>query len=147
MAVRGQSSADRTTRWDVLVTNLKPSLPEMPHVADDLKTLEELLAQARALETQQENLRSQARKSNDQLTKILIAGDKIRSRLGSTLKGKLGFTDQALVKYGLKPLPEARKRKSSTPPAATGNGGKPAPAPQGTTPAVPGTPPTSTGGK
>ncbi|MEA2694687.1 MAG: hypothetical protein QOJ16_4074, partial [Acidobacteriota bacterium] len=144
--VRGRSSADRTTRWDVLVTNLKPSLPEMPHVVDDLKALEEMLAQARALETQQEDLRSQARKSNSQLQKLLVAGDRIRSRLGSTLKGKLGFTDVALSKYGFKPIPTVRKRKSATPPAATGTAGKPAPAPHGTTPAVPATPGTPTGG-
>ena len=147
MAVRGQSSADRTTRWDVLVTNLKPGLQEMPHVTDDLKALEVLLPQARALETQQEDLRSQARAANDQLKKMLREGDKIRARLGSTLKGKFGFTDAALGKYGFKPIATARKRKSSTPPAATGNGGKPAPAPQGTTPAVPATPETPTGGK
>jgi hypothetical protein len=97
MAVKGRSSAERTTRWDVLVTNLKPSLPDMPHVVEDAKKLEDMLTQARALETEQENLRSQARKANAQLKQMLSEGDKIRSRLGSNLKGKLGFTDESLV--------------------------------------------------
>jgi hypothetical protein len=141
MAVRGNSSADRTTRWDVLVTNLKPELPAMPHVTDDLKTLEELLPRARALETYQEDLRSQARIASGQLKEILRDGDKVRTRLGSTLKGKFGFTDQTLSKYGFKPLP-VRKRKSGTPPTATGTEGQPGTAPQGTHPAVP-----TTGGK
>jgi hypothetical protein len=99
----------------VLITNLTPSLPDMPHVADDLKALGELLAEARALETVQEDQRSQARKSNRQLKKVLVAGDKVRARLGSTLKGKLGFTDVTLSKYGFKPLPEVRKRKRTAP--------------------------------
>jgi hypothetical protein len=137
MAVRGNSSAVRTTRWNVLVTNLTPELPQMPHVADDLKTLGEMLSEARALETQQEDLRSQARAASDELKKKLREGDKVRARLGSTLKGKFGFSDATLVKYGFKPLPIVRKRKSKTPPAATETAGQTSPTPQGTHPTVP----------
>jgi hypothetical protein len=138
MAVRGKSSADRTTRWDVLVTNLKPSVADMPHVADDLKSLEALLAEARGLETQQEDQRSQARKSNGQLQKVLREGDRIRARLGAVLKGKFGFTDEALVKYGFKPLVRRRKANAPQAPAPAGaNQGKPAAARPGTAPAVP----------
>jgi hypothetical protein len=117
MAVSGKSSAERTTRWDVLVTNLKPELPGMPHVADDLKKLEEMLGQARSLETQQEDLRGQARMANDQLKQLLKDGDKLRARLGSNLKGKFGFSDQTLVKYGFRPRPTTvrRRKKEETP--------------------------------
>src|SRR6476660_3438291 len=111
MAVTGNSSAERTTRWDVLVTNLKPSLPEMPHVADDVKKLEEMLAEARVLETQQEDLRSQARKASGQLKQLLRTGDKLRTRLGSNLKGKFGFSDETLVKYGFKPRSAVVRRR------------------------------------
>jgi hypothetical protein len=133
MAVKGHSSAERTTRWDVLVTNLKPDVPEMPHVAEDVKALEDLMAQARFLQTQQEEMRSQTRSSSDQLKKVLIEGDKLRSRLGSTLRGKLGFADAKLVKYGFKPL--RRRRKSNNQQAAAGT-------PAGTSPAAPDTHPT-----
>jgi len=118
MPVKGNSSAERTTRWDVLLTNLKSSLPDMPHLADDFKALETLLPQARVLETRREDLRSQARVASDQLKKFLSEGDKIRARMGSTLKGKFGFTDATLGKYGFKPV-AIRKRKSSPPPTAT----------------------------
>jgi hypothetical protein len=135
MALKGRSSAKRTTRWDVLVTNLKPDVPEIPHVADDLKTLEDLLAQARLLQTQQEEMRSQSRNSTDQLKKVLAEGDRLRARLGSTLKGKLGFSDAKLVKYGFTPL--QRRRKSKTPTAATGTPAETGPASQGTHPTPP----------
>jgi hypothetical protein len=139
MAVRGNSGADRTSRWEVLLTNLKPSLQEMPHVADDLKALEELLPQARVLETQQADLRSQARTARSQLQEMLRKGDKIRSRLGATLKGKFGFSDEALVKYGFKPRPTARRRKGGTPqtPPQTGDPGTPTAATHGSTPTAP----------
>src|SRR5436305_802884 len=137
MAVKGRSSADRITRWELLITNLTPDVPQMPHVADELKALEEMLPKARILETQQENLRSQARTISDELKKMLRDGDHLRARLGSALKGKLGFSVATLAKYGFKPAPTVRKRKSKTPPAATEAAGKTSPAPQGAHPAVP----------
>src|SRR5437016_11528346 len=141
MAVKGKSSSERTTRWDVLLTNVKSSLPDMPHIADDFKALEALLLQARALETQREDLRSQASVASSQLVKALVEGDKIRARMGSNLKGKLGFTDAILGKYGFKPV-AIRKRKSSPPPAATGTQGT-AVATLETHPVVPVVPPTA----
>ena len=111
-----KSSAERTTRWDVLVSNLKPNLPDMPHVADDTKKLDDMLTQARALETQQENLRSQARKASAELKQVLREGDKLRSHLGSNLKGKFGFTDETLVKYGFRPRSTAVRRRKKTDP-------------------------------
>jgi hypothetical protein len=114
MAVKGSSAADRTTRWDVMVTNLTPSLPEMPNVVDDVTSLAGHLARARSLVTQQEDLRSQARKLSAELKLVLVEGDAVRSRLGATLKGKFGFTDATVVKYGYKPIPKSgRKHKSS----------------------------------
>ena len=120
MAVTGNSSSERTTRWDVLVTNLKPELSGMPHVADDLKKLEDMLTEARTLETQREDLRSQAQKATGQLKQVLRDGDKLRTRLGSNLKGKLGFSDETLVKYGFRPRSTTvRRRKKGETPAET----------------------------
>src|SRR3954470_10895901 len=132
MAIRGNSSSERTTRWDVLLTNLKPSLADMPHIADDFKALEALLLQARALETLREDLRSQASAASRQLVKALTEGDKVRARMGSTLKGKFGFTDATLGKYGFKPISPIRRRK--TQPTATGAQGTPVAPPPGTPP-------------
>jgi len=116
MDVKGHSSADRITRWELLINNLKPEVAQMPHLADEFKALEELLPEARALTTQQEDLRSQARDLGDRLKKMLRDGDQLRSRMGSVLKGKLGFSAAALAKYGFNPKPLGR-RKSKTPPA------------------------------
>ena len=113
MAAPSKSSAERTTRWDVMVSNLKPSLPDMPFVADDLAELEEVLAQARALEALKENLRSQARQASADLKLLLRKGDKLRSRLGSNLKGRLGFSDPSLVKYGLQPRSTVIRRRKA----------------------------------
>jgi hypothetical protein len=140
MALKGRSSADRTARWEVLITNLSPEVSQMPHVADDLKALLEMLPKARILETQQEDLRSQARVASDQLKKMLTEGDHLRARLGSALKAKFGFTDATLAKYGFRPRTRSGKRKGKTPPAEGGADGPATATAPGTHPAVPATP-------
>ena len=118
MAIKGNSLSERVTRWDTLVTNLKSEVAALPHVADDLKSLEDLLTQARALESQQQDLRSQARKATSTLKSLGQQGDAVRSRLGANLRGKFGFTDEALIKFGFKPRAIVRRKsKKVTDPA------------------------------
>ncbi len=47
-------------------------------------------------------------------------GDRIRSRMQAVLKGKLGFTSEELVRYGLRPLrlPIGRSKTKKEQPAA-----------------------------
>jgi hypothetical protein len=120
MAVTGKSSAARTTRWDVLVSN-QPSFPDIPYIADDLEKLKELLAHARSLEARQEDLRSQARQASAELKQTLREGEKLRSRLGANLRGKLGFSDPELAKCGFRPRSTAvrRRKKTGTPEGST----------------------------
>ena len=101
MAIKGHSSGQRTGRWEVLLTNLRPSLPDMPHLQDDFKALDALLPQARTLQTQREDLRSQASALAQSHEKVLKEGDQIRARMASALKAKFGFTDATLGKYGI----------------------------------------------
>ena len=126
METQGQWMAERVTRWETLVTNLKPEITTLPHLADDLQTLDNLLTQARSLASQQEDLRSQARKATSVLKDVGKSGDALRSRLGANLRGKLGFTDETLIKYGFKPRPLVR-RKSKKPVEPTLPGMEPTP--------------------
>jgi hypothetical protein len=111
MAARGDSYAEKFSRWEVLITNTKPGLAETPHMVDDLAELERLLGQVRALESQQEDLRSQARAITAQIRELAQTGEKVRARMGANLHGKYGFTSETLVKYGFKPRPVNRRRK------------------------------------
>jgi hypothetical protein len=129
MAFISKSSAERTTRWDVMVSNLKPSLAEMPFVAADLDELEEVLARTRALEALKADLRSQARQANAEIKVMLHKGDRLRSRLSANLKGKLGFSDPTLAKYGIRPRSTVvRRRKAGGTPPPTPPSAEPSPA-------------------
>jgi hypothetical protein len=107
MAAKGQSYAEKHSRWQVLITNAKPSVPDMPYIETDVTELEQKLEDVRALESKQEDLRSQVRELVKQVQTATRDGEKIRNRLGATLKGKYGFQSEALVKYGFKPRPQS----------------------------------------
>jgi hypothetical protein len=42
MDAKGQAFADRMGRWTVLITNGQENVADMPHIVDDLATLESL---------------------------------------------------------------------------------------------------------
>ena len=115
MAVLGNSLSERISRWQVLISNLKEDPSVLPHVADDLAQLEAQLRRVRALQDRYEHFRAQAREVNRELTRVAAEGDTVRGRIGANLKGKFGFTSEALIRYGFKPHPKSRRRRNGTP--------------------------------
>lgn len=115
MAAKGHSYAEKFSRWQLLITNGKTEVPDIPHVAEDLAALEQKLGDVLALESRQEDLRSQARNVGKQIRDSAREGEKIRARLGATLKGKYGFDSESLVKYGFRPRPQTLRRRAKQP--------------------------------
>jgi outer membrane murein-binding lipoprotein Lpp len=133
MVAKGQSYAEKHSRWQVLITNAKPNVPDMPYIDSDVTALSQKLDDVRALESKQEDLRSQVRDLVKQIQTATRDGEKIRSRLGATLKGKYGFQSDALVKYGFKPRPQSIRRTASKPTPEPPPAGQPETKPPGTT--------------
>ena len=117
MAAKGKSFAEKWSRWGITISNLKEHATDMPYLTDDVTQLEQMLTQVRDLESKQEDLRGQAREINAKLRDLTSAGEKLRSRLGANLNGKLGFTSEALVKFGFKPRRTPRRTKTVEKPA------------------------------
>lgn len=103
MAAKGQSFAEKLSRWTVAASNLKEHLEEMPHVAPDLEAMDKVISEARTLESQLESLRGQAREVGAKLQEVSKDGEKLRSRLRSHLQAKFGPTSESLVKFGFRP--------------------------------------------
>ena len=116
MAAKGQSLAEKFSRWGVTASNLKEHLEEMPHVAADLGEMDRMVSEARTLESQQEAIRGQAREISSQLKELAKEGEKLRARLRSHLQAKFGPTSEALRKFGFAPrrIPR-RTRVTETP--------------------------------
>jgi DNA anti-recombination protein RmuC len=127
MAAKGQSSAEKFSRWGITASNLREHLGEMPHVAADLAEMDRLIAEARALESQQEAIRGQAREVTAQLQDLAKNGEKLRSRLRAHLQARFGPTSESLLKFGFRPRRTPRRKPATDAPEA--KPGTPAPAP------------------
>ena len=112
MAAKGQSSAEKFSRWAVTASNIREHLEEMPHVAPDLEAMDGMIAEARTLASQQEALRGQAREVGAQLRELSKNGEKLRSRLRAHLQAKFGPTSESLVKFGFRPRRTPRRLPS-----------------------------------
>ena len=118
MAAKGQSSAEKFSRWGITASNLREHLEEMPHVAADLAEMDRLIAEARGLESQQEAIRGQAREVTAQLNELAKNGEKLRSRLRSHLQARFGPTSESLLKFGFRPRRTPRRKLGTDEPEA-----------------------------
>jgi hypothetical protein len=109
MALTGNSRSVRFTRWQVLVNNLRES-GALRHLDKEIERLEALLGKARAVQDRYEDLRTQALEAKNELARLAREGDRVRSILGAGLRAELGFTNEALARYGYKPNQINRRR-------------------------------------
>ncbi len=95
--------AKRINDWELLNTNIKPHLPDMPHLQGISTELDALIVQSKALDSQQEVARGQLGDTVHQRQALEKQGESLRRRAGSLLKGTLGFASDDLVKFGIRP--------------------------------------------
>lgn len=95
--------AKKINEWDLLNTNIKPHLPEMPHLQGISTELDSVITQSRQLDTLQEISRGQLDDTVHQRQALEKQGESLRRRAGSLLKGSLGFSSDDLVKFGIRP--------------------------------------------
>lgn len=112
MAAKGQSLAEKFSRWGVTASNLREHLEEMPHVGPDLVEMERMVSEARGLESQQEALRGEAREISGRIQELAKEGEKLRSRLRSHLQAKFGPTSENLRKFGFAPRRIPRRTRA-----------------------------------
>ena len=116
MAAKGQSLAEKFSRWGVTASNLREHLEEMPHVAADLAEMDQKISEARVLESRQEALRGQAREISGELKALAQEGERLRARLRAHLQAKFGATSEALRKFGFSPRRTPRRTRAAEPP-------------------------------
>ena len=117
MAAQGQSQAEQTRRWELLLAAVHENLDDMPHLAADVGALEELLAEAKVVESRQDTLRAEAREKRAELQEITRRGNSVRGRIGAQLYGRFGFTAEILAKYGYRPRRRPGRRTPAPVPA------------------------------
>jgi len=109
MAIQGKALDDRVGRWRILIGNVQEELESAPHLTADVQELEQIDDQVRALRVELASLQAQLHVATRTLRLLAERGDRVRSRLGASLRGLYGFTSERLIGFGLKPRPRSRR--------------------------------------
>jgi hypothetical protein len=112
--------------WELLNTALQPHLADMPYLKDKATELEGLITEAKGMDTKQQELRGNLQETVRQRQDLEKRGKDLRLHVAAVLKGSLGFDNQTLLGFGLKPRrPRRRKTADDTPPAKPEPAAKP----------------------
>ena len=107
------------TDCDLLKASIEPLLTEMPHLTPEHTELVSFLADLRSLNTRQKELTGQLRRTIRLRQEAEVRGQDLRSRVAAQLRGKLGFKNEQLLKFGVPPRRQRVRRSSEeTPPPA-----------------------------
>ena len=83
----------------------------MPYLKAPVTDLEGLIAEAKTMDTRQQELRGNLQETVRQRQGLEKRGTDLRLHLASILRGSLGFDDQTLLAFGVKPRRPRRKKK------------------------------------
>ncbi|HVF58788.1 MAG TPA: hypothetical protein VNJ70_03115 [Thermoanaerobaculia bacterium] len=104
---------------DVLSSNLKARLPEIPLLEPLQTDLDAWLAETRGLENQQEIYTARLRETNEKRRRAEAHGIELRAQADAALRGQFGTKNKVLHEFGLKPRGGRRTaKKAETPPPA-----------------------------
>ena len=118
---KAQTFAKKITEWELINTNIRPHLPEMPYLQEIVTALEALIAEAKGLDSQQEATRSQLQDLVHRRQEVEKKGQVLRSRAASHLRGSFGLSSDELVKFGVRPRKAGKRgpQKAKAKPAPT----------------------------
>ncbi len=125
---------------ELLNATLKAYLAELPHLQPESESLDDLIAEVKELDQEQQELKGRAREVTRRRQEAELRGQDLRSRVVAQLRGKLGFTNESLYAFGIIPRKRTRRRptpKPEQPPPTTEDSPSPGSPAQPTTP-VPG---------
>jgi chromosome segregation ATPase len=114
----GSSFQKVVTDCELLKSSLEPLLGEMPHLNAENTELEAFLSEIKSLRTRQKELTSQLREVVRLRREAEARGEDLRSRVAAQLRGKLGFKNEQLLKFGIPPRRKPVRRKEEKTPTA-----------------------------
>ncbi len=102
---------------ELLSSNLKPLLTEMPLLKEESDALDTLIVRAKSLGNEQEVLTGRLREITRLRQEAQRESNDMRSRVAALLRGKLGFKNENLLGFGVPPRKRVRKtaEKKATP--------------------------------
>lgn len=121
----GITFAKLVTNCEFLKSAVEAELPTLPHLAEEHTALEAFLAEAKSLLARQERLRGEKQDVTRLRQAAEANGQELFNRTSAILRGKMGFKNQQLLRFGVAPRKTRTRRSKAegpappTPPAPT----------------------------
>ena len=96
--------------WELLHAALQPHLTDLPFLRDKADEIEALIAEAKGMDTKQQDLRGVLQETVRQRQALEKRGKDLHLRTAALLRGSFGFDNQTLLGFGLKPRRPRRKK-------------------------------------
>ena len=102
--------------WELLSGALQPHLTDMPYLREQAAELQGFITEAKGMDARQQELRGNLQETVRQRKELEKRGTSLRLHVAALLRGSLGFDNQTLLGFGLKPRRPRRKKPSETAP-------------------------------
>lgn len=109
MSPPGRSLPEKRGRWDLLIGNAKEYLDDVPYLEGDLKELERISKEMEGLVAEKAHFLAQSQVITAKIRALARQGDRLRGRVGASLKGYYGFDAERLIAFGFKPRRSKQK--------------------------------------
>ncbi|MFL6262681.1 MAG: hypothetical protein ACJ76Y_23530 [Thermoanaerobaculia bacterium] len=103
--------------WELLHTALQPHLTDLPFLKDKADEIEALIAEAKGMDSKQQDLRGVLQETVRQRQALEKRGKDLHLRTAALLRGSFGFANQTLLGFGIKPRRPRRKKTPADDPA------------------------------
>ena len=100
---QNRSLATRRTNWGLIFNGRQRLMAEMPQLEEDIDELESVNKDIAELASKQRYYMGKAREATGKLRLLSKHGDRLRARIGASLRGKYGYGSQKLVEFGFTP--------------------------------------------
>lgn len=100
---------------ELLSATLKAYLDQFPHLMGESQTLDDLLVELKSLSNEQEAIKGRSMELTRLRREAEERSQELRSRIVAQLRGKLGFTNETLLAFGVPPRRPARRRTTKPP--------------------------------
>lgn len=113
-------TGEKIANWKVAHAAAGSKLDELPKLADRHAELGEVIQEAESSQVEQKSLLSALRVLNRRRRELAASGEDLRMRLAAVLQSELGFKNEKLITFGVKPrLRVRRNRKTEEKPTGT----------------------------
>jgi hypothetical protein len=102
--------AELFRNWEVLLLAIRDNADSLPSVERHRRPLEEILAEARSLEAQQDSADAVRQEDTQKLATLVATGKKQAADLLGVVRADLGPDNERLVQFGIAPLRKRSRR-------------------------------------